>query len=71
MNDVCTETRLQMLEDAESQVARCLKEYRENLGKPSRLARGESFRLAVFYRNSLLSIEQLSEMEQSRGKTLR
>lgn len=68
MTDICSETRQQRLDDAEAQVQRCLKEYRENLEKPSRIARGESFRLAVFYRNGLMSAEQLAEMEQSRGK---
>ncbi len=67
MNDICTETRQQRLDEAEEQVNRCMQSMLENADKPSRYARAESFRLAVIYRNSLMSPEQLFEIERKRG----
>ncbi len=67
MNDICSETRQQRLEEAEAQVQRCYDQMLEYADKPSRYARAESFRLAVIYRNSLMTTEQLAEMEKARG----
>lgn len=60
-------TAVEALEAAERQVSRCYDQMLENADKPSRYARAESFRLAVIYRNSLMSPEQLAEMERKRG----
>ncbi len=68
MNDITTETRQQRLDEAEMQVSRCYQQMVENAGKPSALARAESFRLAVMYRNGLMSPEQLAQIERARGK---
>jgi hypothetical protein len=67
MNDVSTETRQQRLEEAEAQVQRCYEQMLEHADKPSRYVRSESFRLAVMYRNSLMTTEQLAEIERARG----
>jgi hypothetical protein len=55
------------LESAEAQVERTYREMIEYADKDSRYARAESFRLAVMYRNSLLSTEALAEIERARG----
>lgn len=55
------------LQAAELQVEKAMQEMLEHAQSPSRYARAESFRLAVMYRNSLLSTEQLYELERKRG----
>jgi hypothetical protein len=63
---VCSETRRQRLDDAEAQVARCMLEFMANADKPSALARGESFRAAVMYRNRLMTPAELLSVERKR-----
>lgn len=60
-------TDVEALEAAERQVARCYEQMLEYANSPSRYARAESFRLAVIYRNSLMSPEQLADIERKRG----
>jgi hypothetical protein len=55
------------VEEAEAKVELTYREMLEHAKDDSRYARAESFRLAVMYRNSLLTTEQLIEMEKQRG----